>query len=247
MRPVLIVLSGGNLLVPQAPLQYFFGCPSGSERYCMSSQRIMFAPATFYVTMIAGALSVAPAVRVFGAEREVSWREAGVGVPAAAYFVGKLLVELPVWCLMALNFSAPLIAVAPMRSPFGPLFALILACIAVCSAIATAISAWFGADSDQANLAGVIIVTVLNLFGGFVPLIGTGAIWCYTHWTARAFVAIELSEGYGLSPQIFSWVAGTEWKDPDWPRDLGVLCLIALLAFALALLLTVVRFREKRR
>jgi len=186
-------------------------------------------------------------VRVFGAEREVAWREAGVGAPPVAYFVGKLLVELPVWCLMALNFSAPLIAIAPMRSPFGPLFALILACIAVCSAIGTGISAWFGADSDKANLAGVIIATVLNLFGGFVPLIGNGAVWCYARYTARAFVAIELSDGYGLSPEVFSWVAGSEWKDPNWPRDIGVLWLITVLALSLALLLTVARFRDKRR
>ena len=241
-----IVLSGGNLLVPQAPLQYFLGCPPGSERYCMSSQRIMFAPATFYFTMIVGAQSVAPAVRVFGSEREVAWREAGVGVSALAYFLGKLLVELPVWCLLALNFSAPLVAIAPMRGPFGGFFALALTCIAVCSSIATGVSAWFGTNSDAANLAGVIIATVLNLFGGFVPLIGTGAVWSYTHWTARAFVAIELSDGYGLSPQVFRWVVGKEWEVAYWPRDLGILWLISALAFSLAFVISVTRFREKR-
>jgi len=242
-----IVLSGGNLLVPQAPLQYFLGCPPGSERYCMSSQRIMFAPATFYFTMIVGAQSVAPAVRVFGAEREVAWREAGVGVSALAYFIGKLLVELPVWCLLALNFAAPLVAIAPMRGPFAGFYALALTCIAVCSSIATGVSAWFGTNSDAGNLAGVIIVTILNLFGGFVPLIGTGAVWSYTHWTARAFVAIELADGYGLSDSFFRWVVGEEWEVPNWPRDLGILWLITLLAFALAFAISVTRFRDKQR
>jgi hypothetical protein len=197
--------------------------------------------------MIVGVLSVAPAVRIFGAEREVAWREAGVGAPAAAYFIGKLFAELPVWALMALNFSAPLVAVAPLRGPFGGFFALSMACIAVCSAMATALSAAFGADSDKANLTGVILATVLNIFGGFVPLLGKGAVWCYTHFTARAFVAIELADGYGLSDQLFGWIVGTEWATPDWPRDLGVLCLIALLALVLAFALTVALYRDKRR
>ena len=182
----------------------------------MSSQRIMFAPATFYYSMIVGAQAIAPSVRVFGAEREVAWREAGVGVSALAYFLGKLLVETPVWCLLALNFSAPLIAIAPLRGPFDGFYALAFTCIGVCSAIGTALSAWFGANNDAANLAGVIIATVLNLFGGFVPLIGTGAVWAYTHWTARAFAAIELSDGYGLSVAVFKYVVGKEWEGADW-------------------------------
>jgi len=197
--------------------------------------------------MIVGAQSIAPAVRVFGAEREVAWREAGVGVSALAYFVGKLLVEAPVWCLLALNFAAPLIAIAPLRGPFGAFFALALTCIAVCSSIGTAISSWCGTDSDSANLTGVIIATVLNLFGGFVPLIGTGAVWAYTHWTARAFVAIEIGDGFGLGGSFFRWEVGKEWDKPNWPRDLGILWLISILTFALAHVLDVTRFRDKRR
>jgi hypothetical protein len=245
-----IVLSGGDLLVPQAPLQYFLSCPPRAERYCMSSQRIMFAPATFYMTMIVGAQSIAPAVRLFGAEREVAWREAGVGVSALAYFVGKLLVEAPVWCLLALNFAAPLVAVAPLRGPAGGFFALALTCIAVCSAIGTALSSAFGTDSDAANLSGVIVATVLNLFGGFVPLIGTGAVWAYTHWTARAFVAMELAEGYGLSKTVFDYVVsslGNEWLVSNWPRDLGILWLFALATFAVAFFISKTRFRDKQR
>ena len=242
-----IVLSGGDLLVPQAPLQYFFGCPPGSERYCMSSQRIMFAPATFYFTMIVGAQSIAPAVRLFGAEREVAWREAGVGVSTGAYFLGKLLVEVPVWCLLALNFTAPLVAIAPMRGPFSGFYALALTCVAVCSAIGAAISAWLGKNNDGANLAGIILATIFNLFGGFVPLIGRGAVWAYTHWTSRAFVAIELSDGYGLSEDFFKWTVGDEWDVPNWPRDLGILWLISVLTFLLAFAITVTLHRDKRR
>jgi hypothetical protein len=71
-------------------------------------------------------------------------------------------------------------------------------------------------------------------------------VWSYTHWTARAFVAIELSDGYGLSPQVFRWVVGKEWEVADWPRDLGILWLISALAFSLAFVISVTRFREKR-
>ncbi len=155
--------------------------------------------------------------------------------------------QAPLWCLFALCFSAPLAAIAPLRAPFAGLFALLLACVAVCSALGAVLSAWFGTDCDKANLAGVIIATIANLFGGFVPLIGTGAVWAYTRWTARAFAALEVGDGYGLSGDIYNWVAGDEWQHADWPRDLGVLALIALLLFGLALLISLTRFRDKRR
>jgi ABC-type multidrug transport system ATPase subunit len=242
-----IVLSGGQLYLPVPPLQYFGSCPSGSTGYCTLPLRIMYQPATFYYTMIVGALAVAPAVRLFGAEREVGWREAGVGVPAASYFVGKLLAELPVWALMALNITAPLVAVAPLRGPVGGFFALAMACIAVCSSMAVALSATFGADCDKANLAGVILATVLNLAGGFVPLLGKNGAWAYTHWTARAFVAIEIGDGYNITGEMFDYVARTEWAKQNWQRDLGVLCLIATIAFAFALALTITLYRDKRR
>jgi hypothetical protein len=152
-----------------------------------------------------------------------------------------------VWCLLALNFAAPLVAIAPMRGPFAGFYALSLTCIAVCSSIATGVSAWFGTDSDAGNLAVVIIVTILNLFGGFVPLIGTGAVWCYTRYTARAFVAIELVDGYGLSETSFRWEVGKEWENANWPMDLGILWLITFLAFSLAFVISVTRFRDKQR
>ena len=242
-----IVLSGGDLIIPNAPLQYFQSCPPSGSGFCTRPLRFMYQPATFYITMIFGVLSIAPAVRLFGAEREVAWREAGVGIPAASYFLGKLLAELPVWALMALNVSAPLAAVAPLRGPYGGFFSLAMATIVFCSSLGTAVSAAFGTDSDKANLTGVILATVLNLAGGFVPMIGKGAVWAYTHWTARAFVAIELNAGYGIAEPMYGWVTNDEWDVPDWPRDIGVICLFSVLTFALAFAISVNLHRDKRR
>jgi energy-coupling factor transporter ATP-binding protein EcfA2 len=242
-----IVLSGGDLIIPNAPLQYFQSCPPSGSVFCNSPLRHMYQPATFYITMIFAVLSIAPAVRLFGAEREVAWREAGVGIPAGSYFLGKLLAELPVWALMALNVSAPLAAVAPLRGPYGGFFSLAMATIVFCSSLGTAISAIFGTDSDKANLTGVILATVLNLAGGFVPMLGKGAVWAYTHWTARAFVAIELNAGYGIAEPMFTWITNDEWAIPNWPRDIGVICLFSVLTFALAFVISVKFHSDKRR
>jgi ABC-type multidrug transport system ATPase subunit len=242
-----IVLSGGDLIIPNAPLQYFQSCPPSASVFCNSPLRSMYQPATFYVTMIFAVLSIAPAVRLFGAEREVAWREAGVGIPAGSYFLGKLLAELPVWALMALNVSASLAAVAPLRGPYGGFFSLAMATIVFCSALGIAISAIFGTESDKANLSGVILATVLNLAGGFVPMLGKGAVWAYTHWTARAFVAIELNAGYGITEPMFRWITNDEWDVPNWPRDIGVICLFSVLTFALAFVISVKFHSDKRR
>ena len=46
-------------------------------------------------------------------------------------------------------------------------------------------------DPDTAVLIGAIMAVLLNVFSGFVPLLG-GGTWMYTHYAARALCTIEL-------------------------------------------------------
>ena len=71
--------------------------------------------------------------------------------------------------------------------------------------------------------------------------------WCYTHWVQRAFLAIELSVGYGMSDAAFNLSVSDEHINPYWPRDLWVLFVDALATYCLAFAIMVVRHRDKQR
>ncbi len=109
------------------------------------------------------------------------------------------------------------------------------------------LSAILGKGVDQATLIGVVGAVVLNLFGGFVPKIGTGGAWCYTHWAQRAIVTVELVEGYGLSAATFNTMVPPEWRNPDWRADVGALWGIAALTTCLALVCTLKCHADKAR
>jgi hypothetical protein len=88
---------------------------------------------------------------------------------------------------------------------------------------------------------------VLNLFGGFVPMVGTYGVWAYTHWAQRAFATNELLLGYKVDRALYDALVPDEWMSPDFYADIGYLIVMAALTAALALALTVGLFRDQQR
>ena len=121
------------------------------------------------------------------------------------------------------------------------------ATIGICSAIGYALAGAAGAATDAATLSGVVGAVVLNLFGGFVPMVGTYGGWAYTHWSQRAFAAIELTEGYGLDAATFNMVVPKEWRDSDWRTDVGVLFAMTALTSGIAVGLTASLYKDKQK
>jgi hypothetical protein len=152
-----------------------------------------------------------------------------------------------VWPLCALAFVGPMVLIAPLRGPVENFFALAWATVAMCSSIAWAVSAVTGTATELATLAGVILAVVLNLFGGFVPQVGSYGYWAYTHWAQRAFAANELLLGYKVERSLFNALVPSEWEDPDFAADVGYLVVMSVLTAALALALTVGLHRDKQR
>ncbi len=244
-----LVMAGGPLFAPPAPLQYGNSCPPDGAALskCRRPAILTYQPAPFYITMILGSLAVTPAVRSFGSEVVHAWREAGVGASRSSYFAGVLCVDVGLWALSTLCFWGPILAVAPLRGPEGPFYAAFLAITAVCSSIGYALSAILGEKVDAATLIAVVGAVVMNLFGGFVPAVGTMGGWAYTHWAQRSLVSIELVLGYGLSPPSYNSVVSKEWAGPSWGADVGIMWGIAALTAALALACTLRCHRDRAR
>ncbi len=177
-----------------------------------------------------------------GSARELFWREASVGVNRASYYVGKVLADAPKLVLLAFFFVAPLVAIAPYRSPVEFLYLAILTNMSFVFAMGYAISAAIPVQ-DNANLTAVVLAVIMNceggekrdkpalrtpsdlpslprtyaVFSGFVGLLGQNGGWAYTHWVQRSYIAIELMEGIGMSSNEFdSNVYSEEFKRGNW-------------------------------
>lgn len=216
-----IVTCAGPLLTLPIPTQYKLACPQGGEELCVRWLRQMAEPATFYWTMTLAALSIPPAVRAFGSEKAVFYREAHADARPLAYYVGKVFASVPYFALAAFMFLAPMIAIAPWRGPVAALYVVCLVISLFAQALGSALALLFS-DPDAATLVGVIIAILANLFGGFVPMLGDGAVWAYTRWTARAILAAELDFGENLG-SLFNPLVAAEHRNPSFWADIGAL------------------------
>jgi hypothetical protein len=242
-----IVGAYGSTYIPPVSTLYFNSCPPGTERLCRFQLRVHLQPVTFYTVICIGVLALPPAVRALGAERAIYWREVSVGVNRGAYYLGKVLAELPKLAVAALAFVAPLVAISHWRAPVETLYFAVLVTMFFITALGFTISALLVAP-DAANLLGVNVAVISCLFSGFVPLLGNGAVWCYARWAQRALLAIELMDGWGLEPAVFDRSMFTkEHQTPNWRRDLWILAVIALATYALGFVCLLLRHRDKQR
>ena len=230
-----IVASGGPLLILPIPPQYKLSCPPGAETRCNAWIRLMAEPLTFYWTMTLCALTVPAAVRNFGIEKEIFWREAFSGSNITSYFLGKLISDIPYFALTSFFFLAPMVAIAPFRGPVDAMYAICIMMTIFASSLSYALS-YFFKDPDAATLVGVILSLLLNLFGGFVPMIGDTAVWSFTRYTARAIVAVELNDGQQVG-DLFNKITPKAHRDPDWQKDLLILLLFSVITNILAYIL----------
>jgi hypothetical protein len=240
-----IVTSGGPLFVNVPPAIYNGSCPPGAEVRCNGWVRFQIGPATFLMTMILGAVTIPGAVRCFGREKEVFAREAAVGANKLAYFLGKVLADMPFLSVHVFMYMAPIIAISPWQGPSVLMYGVLICIALVVSALGYWLSVLF-ADADAAVLSGVILTILLNLFNGFVPNLGDGLIGLivYTHWAARGICVTELWYGQGLNNlEDYNTFVPISWKDPNYTND----CLAMLLITLLLLMLSFVFMLYKNR
>ena len=153
-----IVCVSSSLYIPPVDRVYFNSCPPGAERLCKFQLRVHLEPATFYISICVGVLCIPAAVRALGAEREIYWREASVGVNRLAYYLGKILAEIPKIALLAFFFVAPLVAISHWRAPVELLYFAVLVNMFFIYALGFCVSAILVAP-DAANLFGVNVVS----------------------------------------------------------------------------------------
>ena len=85
-------------------------------------------------------MTIPAAVRTFGREKLTFARERAVGANVPAYYIGKLSVDLLLNFFYVFVFLAPMIAVAPWRSPIELIYITLICLTACMNSIAYALS-----------------------------------------------------------------------------------------------------------
>jgi ABC-type multidrug transport system ATPase subunit len=242
-----IVTCGGYLMI--APLfdTYTQSCPPGADELCSYAQKFQLGPATFYFPALLSTVVVPGAVRTFGRELAIFKRNANVGANTFAYFMGKVVVDAVMCFPKVICFVAPILIIAVWSAPFEYFLALFFVLSLYLNALSYVFSLLFS-DPDLAVLFGTIYCIPINLLGGFVPLLGDGLLPNAFHprWAARAIITAELEYGRGYSKEEINNIMFTPvWRDPDYPRDLMILLLMAAILNGIAYLL-LTRKREGR-
>ncbi len=82
--------------IPPVPPEYAAYCPEAMRAYCKNEpQRDLLQLEATYVVMVLGLLSALMGTRTFGHELLSMAREVSAGGSLSAYFVGKVLSDLP--------------------------------------------------------------------------------------------------------------------------------------------------------
>ena len=134
------------------------------------SRSIDDTPSIFLLTsMTIGMTTMLSTVRLLGNERTVYHREVDMGMDPFAYFLGKNVAFSYMHLLTPLAFLATFYALVTPRAPFVELYFILYAATLATSGIAQAVSVVFNERNMQ--LAGVVIILLLNMVGGTNPTI----------------------------------------------------------------------------
>eukprot|EP00762_Andalucia_godoyi_P006751 ANDGO_06230.mRNA.1 ABC transporter G family member 24 len=250
-----IAFASGKVFVPPIPLFYaqLNLCPSIlSKEFCQMPIRDNTPPLNDYCIMAVGLVAMASAVRTFGRDRLVTWRESSVGINWVAVSFAKWLVDVPMIAIYSLCFTASMLIVSSLEGPL-PQYWLVFFCIEFCVfGFGYCLSACMRAKN--AILVGVIaalsfVVTDGSAFS--IHSLGPFAYISYPRWAAEAIflTAIQYDSMTPEDQQLMRYVVDNYkgWNLDNYSLDILAMLLIGMVFRVIQLFLLWVCNRDKRR
>ena len=205
------------------------------QPYIPTTQVQDFLPlwATF-TSMAVGIASATSGVKWFGTEKLQFWREASVGMSSSAYFVGKCLVHIPIYGIMALMFSSVYYLMIVPRSSYNDIYAIVLELVFCHYGIAYIASQLFHFESQA--VAAVVISLVWSVTTGFGPTMIQIRSWhlrwfylcSFPWWLAEGLYTSEVEEYQNvyavsyLNDQLWGYTLNQFALDLGIPILLGI-------------------------
>ena len=203
--------------------------------------------------MAIGMTGVTAALRVFGNEQIVYWREASAGMSTSAYFLAKNISHIFFILLSPLLYLAPFLTFVSARASFLAYYRVIVVLQFATTGLGYLVS--IVVPGGLAQLAGVVVVLVFSMFGGSRPtlvqiksmfvLLQVMPYASYIRWAQEALYLEEIREWgevVNIQPSLNLF---------DYHLDDYELCMILTLVFGvvfrcLALIAMVALHRDQK-
>lgn len=152
--------------------------------------------------MAIGMTGVTAALRVFGNEQIVYWREASAGMSTSAYFLAKNISHIFFILLSPLLYLAPFLTFVSARASFLSYYRVLVVLQFATTGLGYLVS--IVVPGGLAQLAGVVVVLVFSMFGGSRPtlvqiksmfvLLQAMPYASYIRWAQEALYLEEIRE-----------------------------------------------------
>ncbi|KAJ3256453.1 hypothetical protein HDU77_003139 [Chytriomyces hyalinus] len=206
-----------------------------------------------FLVGLAVALASAPsAVKVFGEEKHVYWREAASGHSRLAYFLGKTLATICRIIIMSLHFTAFYMILA--KPIIAPHLQYIIIALEYWGVYGLSCIISMVVRRENASLLAVVMCLFASVFCGYGPSITQAKNWklnwlmdmSFNKWAAEAMYAASVNI-YKNQYDVDLVAAQFGWSLNQIDKDLVVCFFIGLIARVLGFVLLVVLHRDKQR
>lgn len=212
-------------------------------------------PQIALMTTIGLALPAAmAALRVFGRERVVFWRESSVGANTASYYLGKELGFLPSSVILPLIYAAVFYNFTVPRMNFGLLYAIYLATWFASTGLALLVSILV--PPALATISTVVVVFGMSMFSGVRPtlpelakMLPPFSLISYTsffRWLTEAYYISEIRNWAALY-NITSGLRVFDYHLDHFGLAIGIVIGMGLLCRCVALLCLELLHRDQRK
>ncbi|KAI9337953.1 hypothetical protein BDR26DRAFT_803813 [Obelidium mucronatum] len=254
LETVVAVIAGVLMgLSTQGKLKELYSGPYASIYAGMSPKPNDVISLFCFLLGLSVALASAPAaVKVFGEEKSVYWREAASGHSRAAYFLGKTISTLFRIAIMALHFTAVFMLLAkPVISPATQYLIVLLQYWGVYG-MSCLIS--MVVRRENASLLAVVMCLFASVFCGYGPSITQAKRWginwimelSFNKWAAEAMYASSIRI-YENKYNIQNTADMFGWNLYQIERDFIMCFVLGLGMRVIGFILLVVMNRDKQR
>ena len=194
------------------------------------------------------------ALRVFGLERVVFWRESSVGSNTSSYFLGKVFSHLPSCLILPLIYAATYYNFTVPRMGFGLLYLIFLLCWFCASGFALVISVIV--PPSLATISTVVVIFGMSLFSSVaVRLPDLEKMWppfsiipyfSFFRWLVEGFYVSEIKQWSNIY-DIQSGLDAMGYKLLFHLIDFLVPVLLGLLTHIIALVCLHLMHRNQRK
>ncbi|KAI3654726.1 hypothetical protein MP228_000106 [Amoeboaphelidium protococcarum] len=249
------ILAGGlmGLSVMGADGEMFRGIYVSPYTLVSPAPLVWIIPLLGLLVSMAVGLSGAPAaVKIFGEEKVVYWREAAAGHSRSAYYVGKSISALYRFAVTSLHFTAVFYFLASPLNSFANMYGIIVVlyyCVYGFSAIVSML-----VQRENASLLAVVACLFAAVFNYFGPTKekavqwGVNFIWeiSYAKWASEALFDGEVSN-FGNVYQVELAASLYGYTLNRFTFDLCMALLIGSVFRVIAYVLMIVMNRDKQK